>query len=146
MGRVIAIFQQEHGVPRTGPPRRNDRLVPVLDLIRERGMLGKPVLAPRCASMDEADAMRRDLYAAARYYCSCGARYCTRKHDNISGCPDGGMRLSCHADIVRDARGALRVQVTVFDKAEGIRSVVARYGPDPAAWPYQSKARKRRGT
>ena len=105
-------------------------------------MLERPILTPVCEDMDDAERTRKSLYAAARYYCSCGEKYCTRKHNNIDGCPNGGMRMSCRADIVKDTKGRLRVQVRFWDKQIGIRAVVERYGPDPSKWPYQSKARK----
>lgn len=135
--RVIAIWQGG-----SGPPTRNDRFLPVLGLIHRNGMLDRHVLTPPCATVDQADEVRRALYSAARYYCSCGEKYCTRKHNNIEGCPNGGMRLSCQAHVVKDAKGRLRVQARFFDKQESMREVVRRYGPDPSKWPYQSKARK----
>lgn len=141
MGRVIAIYQQD-GKTRVGPPSRNDRFLPVLGLIHQNGMLERFILTPPCTDMDQAEDTRKALYAAARYFCSCGEKYCTRKHNNIDGCPNEGMRLSCRADIVHDDKGRLRVQMKLFDKQIGIRSVVARYGPDPSKWPYQSKAKK----
>lgn len=137
MPRVIAIWQGG-----SGPPQRRDEYVPVLALIHQRGMLNRPILTPVCADRDQADWIRKGLYLSARYYCSCGEKYCTRKHNNIDGCPNAGVRLSCRADVVKDAKGRLRVQVRLWDKQIGIRSVVERYGPDPSQWPYQSKARK----
>jgi hypothetical protein len=118
--------------------------VPVLAVIHQREMLGRPILTPVCTDRDQADEIRRALYAAARYYCTCGERLCTKKYNNIDGCPDDGMRFSCRADVVKDGKGRLRVQVRYWDKQIGIRTVVQKYGPDPANWPYQSKARKLR--
>lgn len=92
--------------------------------------------------MDEAELARKDLYNAGRYYCSCGERYCTSKHNNINGCPRQGMRLSIRADILRDDKGALRVQLRAYDKQEGIRYMIRTYGPDANAWPYNPRARK----
>lgn len=145
MPKLIAIHQGN----RAGPPKRSDRFVPVLDLIHRQDLLSsnersvdKPILTPSFTSMEEAEAAKKDLYLAGRYYCSCGVRYCTRKHSNISGCPNQGMRLSIRADIVRDDKGALRVQLRVYDKQEAIRSVIRRYGPDPDKWPYNPRARR----
>lgn len=139
--RIIAIHQGQ-----AGPPTRNDRLLPVLRKIHEMGMLDQLVLVPirYTQNADEAEDVRKGLYAAARYYCSCGEKYCTRKYNNIVGCPKGGMRLSCQAHIVKDSQRRLRVEVRIFDKKEAMREVVAKYGPDPSKWPYQAKARKLR--
>ena len=142
MPRVVGIWRGPDGGVRTGPAVRNDAFIPVLELIRERGLLDRPLLTPRCRDRDHADQVRKSIYLAARYYCSCGERMCTRKHNNIAGCPDGGQRLSVRADVVKDSDNRLRVQVRVFDKRESMRQVVATYGPDPANWPYQSRAKR----
>jgi hypothetical protein len=142
VGRVIGIWRGEDGRVRSGPAVRNDAFVPVLDLIRSKGLLDRPLLTPRCRDRDHADQVRKSIYLAARYYCSCGERMCTRKHNNIDGCPDEGQRLSVRCDVVKDSEGRLRVQVQVFDKKESMRAVVQRYGSDPSAWPYQSRAKK----
>lgn len=136
--RVIAIHQGG----KAGAPTRNDRFIGVLQVIHSAGKLDQLILTPPITTMDEAEDTRRALYAAARYYCSCGQKYCTRAHNNIDGCPRDGMRLSCQAHVVKDPEGRLRVQFRIFDKKEAMREVVKRYGPDPSKWPYQSKARK----
>jgi hypothetical protein len=57
--------------------------------------------------------------------------------------------VSCSAEVVTvtDEEGArhYHVQYRLFDKAEAIRQVVAKYGPDPNKWPYFAK-RKREKT
>lgn len=152
MGRVIGIWRGEDGTVHRGPAARNDAFIPVLHLFRERGLLARtdddpPYLVPAelTKTRDDADWVRRSLYLAGRYYCSCGARTCTRKHGNIEGCPDGGQRLGVQAHIVKDRSGRFRVQLRVFDKTEATRQVVAQYGSDPSAWPYQARARKLKG-
>lgn len=125
-------------------PKRNDRFIPVIMLIHKREWLEKPILTPACRDMDQAEQVRKDINRAARYYCSCGDRFCTRNHDNIGGCPNQGMRLSCRADIVRHKDGTLRVQVTLRDKRIGIQHVIRTYGPDPANWPYHAKRKQLR--
>jgi len=140
MSRVVAIHQGK-----ARPPARRDEFVPVLEVVRQRDLLGRLLITPEWMALpthDDADWTRRGLYMAARYYCSCGQRNCHRAYDNVAGCPRGGQRLSCRADIVKDAKGRLRVQFTVYDKREAIRRHVATYGPDPSRWPYQAKARR----
>jgi hypothetical protein len=139
VGRVVAIWQGG-----SGPPQRNDRFLPAVAFIHEHGLFDRPFLTPRCRSMDHAEDVRRSLYLACRYFCSCGERLCTRKNPNTKGCPDGGQRVSVRADIVKDAKGKLRVQCTFYDKTEAMRQVVATYGPDPSNWPYQARAKKMR--
>jgi hypothetical protein len=144
MARVIRLWQGENG-PRAGPPLRDDRFIPVIEAVRRADMLGQPFLVPLRFTpryRGGCEDVKRSLYNAARYYCSCGAKYCTRKHDNLEGCPEGGQRVSCRADIVRDGDGHLRVQFRFFDKKEAIRAVVQKYGPDPSNWPYQARAKK----
>jgi hypothetical protein len=137
VSRVIAIHQGQ-----AGPPTRNDRFVPVLDLIQRHGLLDRFLLTPPCRDRDDAENVRRSIYTSARYYCSCGVKFCTRKYDNLTGCPDGGQRLSVRADVVKNQAGKYCVQLRVYDKREAMRAVVDKYGPDPSKWPYQSKARK----
>lgn len=139
MGRVIALGPGG----RAQAPQRDDRFRDVIDLIRERGLLGRPLLTPPCRNRDHADDVRRAIYRSARYYCSCGEGYCSRKHSGE--CPSGGQRIGCRADVVRDAKGKLRVQLRLYDKQEARREVVRKYGPDPSKWPYQSKAKKAKG-
>jgi hypothetical protein len=139
VSRVIGIWQGG-----AGPPARDDRFVPVVALVQARGLFGRPLLTPRCRNLDQADDVRRGIYLAARYFCSCGEKYCTRKYGNVGGCPDDGQRVSVRADVVRDDQGALRVQCTFFDKTEATREIIRKYGPDPALWPYQAKAKKLR--
>ena len=145
MGRVIAIHQTASG-HRAGPPKRDDRFFPVVEWVRANGMLDRPLLVPVrwTENRDEAEDVRRSLYNAARYYCSCGARHCVRNHKNYppdNGCPNGGQRVSCQAKLVMKD-GHVRVQFRFFDKREAVRTVVAKYGPDPSNWPYQARARK----
>lgn len=128
-----------------GPPVRNDRFVPVVAVIARHGLFDRPFLTPRCKTRDQADDTRRGLYLACRYWCSCGERNCTRRYSNTAGCPDGGERISCRADVVKDRKGRLAVQVTFYRKAEAMRQIIATYGPDPSQWPYQARARKLKG-
>jgi hypothetical protein len=143
VGRVIAIHQGPDGRHRPGPPARDDRFTPVIEWVLNSGQLGQPYLVPLryTSNHDEAEDVKRSLYNAARYFCGCGERHCVRKHSNIQGCPDQGQRVSCQAKIVRKD-GHVRVQFTFFDKKEAMREVIAKYGPDPSKWPYQSKAKK----
>lgn len=145
MGRLIRIYDG-----RAGAPRRDDRFIPLIDWVRSVGALGQPFLVPRrfTPTREAAADIRRLLYLSARYYCSCGAKHCNRKYPNVphelapeGGCPDGGQRISCQADIVRDADGRTRVQFRFHDKRESIRSVIERYGPDPSKWPYNARAK-----
>ena len=100
--------------------------------------------------MEQAADLRRALYRSARYYCSCDRLYCTRKHKNVppdDGCPEGGQRISCRADVVTvtDPKTGARkwaVQFTLMDKREAIRAVVQKYGPDPNKWPYYAKRKQ----
>lgn len=155
MGRVIALGPG--GKPQA--PERADYFRGVIDVVRERGLLDEVLLSPRCRDYEHADEVRRGLYRSARYYCSCGAKHCTRRHANFPteeapeyGCPDGGQRISCRADVVTvttiDENGEPRkhyhVQFRLHDKAESIRAVVQRYGPDPSRWPYFAKRKQRK--
>lgn len=146
MGRVIRIFDG-----RAGAPKRDDRFIPLIDWVRGSGALSQPFLVPRryTPTGNEAREVRRLLYLSARYYCSCGARHCNRKYPNVphdanpeGGCPDGGQRISCQADLVKDGAGHVRVQFSFHDKRESIRAIIAKYGPDPSAWPYNARAKK----
>lgn len=141
MGRVIRIFGGQ-----AGPPVRDDRFIPLIHLIRGWGELDQPFLVPMKYTPTKADAteMKRLLYLSARYYCSCGDRHCNRKNDNVTGCPNGGQRIGCKADIVKDARGRWRTQFRFIDKQDSIRFVVSKYGSDPSLWPYQARAKKAR--
>lgn len=132
MARVIAVGTGG----RAQAPVRDDRFRPVIEIVLGAGLLGRLLLSPPCKTMDAADDVRRGLYRSARYYCSCGEATCTRKHSNVSGCPRGGQRVSCQAKIVREHGGKLRVQFTLWDKAEAIRAHVERNGTDPNEWPY----------
>lgn len=142
MGRVIALGPGG----KAQAPERADYYRAVIDLARELGKLDTLLLSPRCRNHEHAEQVRRDLYRSARYYCSCGGVLCTRKHNNIDGCPNGGQRISCRADVVTvtqpDKSKHYHVQYQLFDKAEAIRQVVARYGPDPNQWPYFAKRKK----
>lgn len=138
MSRVIAIGPGG----RAQAPVRNDSYRPVLEQVIAMGLMGKWVLSPVVQSEDKAREVKNGLYRSGRYYCSCGAVYCTRKHGNLEGCPSGGQRLSVQASPVRDGEGFLRVQFRVMDKQEAMRAVVAKYGPDPNLWPYYAKRKK----
>lgn len=147
MGRVIAIHQG-----RAGPPTRDDRFIPVAQWVLDSGQLGQPFLVPirYTENRDDAEAVRKSLYLAGRFFCSCGKPACTRKYGNVpgqnaanpeGGCPAGGRRLSCQASLVM-VNGHVRVQFAFFDKKEAIREVVAKYGPDPENWPYLAKRKR----
>jgi hypothetical protein len=131
-------------------PKRDDRCRDVIDYIVEHGLLDQLRLSPVCESLAAAEELRAALYRSARYYCSCGRMYCTRKHRNYppdDGCPHGGQRVSCQADVVRwrnpqTGGWHYRVQFRFFDKREATRAVVAKYGPDPSKWPYQARAKR----
>lgn len=139
MGKVIAVGPGG----KAQAPVRDDRYRPILELVRTMGLLKTNLLSPICKTHEEADDVRRGLYRSAFYFCTCGARNCTRKHSNINGgCPDGGQRLGCTAKIVRDEHGALRVQFRLTDKQEAMRYVIERYGPDPDRWPYFAKRKR----
>jgi hypothetical protein len=149
MARVIAVGPGG----RAQAPARDDRFRPVIELVlagvpgcaqcaRNSSGLGHSHPSPVCKTMDEADDIRRGLYRSARYYCSCGQANCTRKHSNIDGCPRGGQRVSCQANIVREHGGKLHVEFTLFDKAEAIRAHVERHGTDPNAWPYFARRKQ----
>ncbi|HLK00480.1 MAG TPA: hypothetical protein VKU39_11305 [Streptosporangiaceae bacterium] len=139
MARVIAIGPGG----KAQAPARDDRYRPVLEWVAANAMLGRWLLSPAVQSEDKAHQVQLGLYRSGRYYCSCGTRYCTRKHDNITGCPDGGQRLSVQAKTVRDEEGMLRVQFRVMDKRDAMRAVVQKYGPDPNKWPYFAKRKRK---
>jgi hypothetical protein len=152
MGKIIAIHQGPDG-RRVGSPLRDDRFFPVIEWIRGNRQLGNPWLVPVrfTENRDEAEDVRKSLYNAARYYCSCGERHCARKHSNYpseknppGGCPLGGQRISCKADVVMH-NGHVRVQFVFYDKREAMREVITKYGPDPSRWPYQAKAKRMKG-
>ncbi len=147
MGRVIALGPGG----RAQAPERDDRCRGVIETVREAGMLDRKLLSPPVQSQARADELRLAIYRSARYYCSCGQVYCTRKWGNVpgqneknpaGGCPEGGQRISCQAEVVRDEDGLLRVQFALFDKRESIRQVIRDYGPDPNKWPYYAKRKK----
>jgi hypothetical protein len=124
-------------------PVRDDRFREVIGLVREFGLLNRPLLTPVIKSRDQADDIRRAMYRSARYFCSCGDVNCTRKHSNVNGgCPHGGQRLGVQAKLVKDGDGRYRVQMRLFDKKEAMREIIRRYGPDPEQWPYRPGRRK----
>lgn len=143
MARVIAIGPGG----RAQAPVRDDRCRPVIEFVLANGWLDRVLLSPVCTSRPRADDLRLALYRSARYFCSCQAPYCTRKFKNVppdNGCPDGGQRISCQADVVlwtdpADGIAKLRVQFRLMDKREAMRSVIQKYGPDPNKWPYFSR-------
>jgi len=150
MSRVIAIGPGG----RAQAPARDDRCRPVIEYVIENGLLDSLRLSPVCSSRARADELRLALYRSARYFCSCGAPYCTRRYSNVppdNGCPDGGQRISCQADVVwwtdpADGIRKLRVQFRLMDKREAMRAVVQRYGPDPNKWPYYARRKRLKGT
>lgn len=148
MGRVIAAGPGG----KAQAPERDDRALPVIAWVHRAGLLGRKVASPPCDSFEIADELRRALYRSARYFCSCERPSCTRKFGNIpgrnkdhpaGGCPRGGQRVSCRADVVRHGR-KWRVEFTLWDKQESIRQVIASYGPDPSRWPYLARAKELR--
>ena len=150
MGRVIAIGPGG----RAQAPARDDRCRPVIEYVIEHGLLDRKNLSPVCSTVKQADDLRLALYRSARYFCSCGAPYCTRKYGNIppdNGCPDGGQRISCQAEVVlwkdpADGIRKYRVQFRLMDKREAMRAVVRKYGPDPNTWPYFARRKRLKGT
>jgi hypothetical protein len=144
VGKVIAIGPGGQAQA----PKRDDRCRPVITAVLGAGLLDRKLLSPPCRTMAEAAELRAAMYRSARYFCSCGAVYCTRRHKNIAtegkpaGCPRGGQRISCQADVVKDAAGKWRVQFRLMDKQESMRAVVRMYGPDPNKWPYFSRRKK----
>jgi hypothetical protein len=145
MSRVIAIGPGG----RAQAPVRRDVCRPVIEYVIMARLLDRKLLSPVCTSLPRAAQLRLDLYRSARYFCDCGMIYCTRKYKNTpphNGCPRGGQRISCVADVVMDDKGNLRVQFQLFDKREAMRRMIQRYGPDPNKWPYNpnSKQLKRR--
>lgn len=149
MGRVIAIGPGG----RAQAPARRDVCRSVIEFVLEHGLLDQKRLSPPCRNQAQAEELRLDLYRSCRYYCSCGHIYCTRKNKNIppdNGCPRGGQRISCRADVVlwtdpADGRQKYCVQFQLHDKREAIRAVVAKYGPDPNKWPYFSRRKQLKG-
>lgn len=147
MSRVIAIGPGG----KAQAPVRDDRCRPVIEAVRQLGQLDQLLLSPPVQSLEKAEELKSALYRSCRYFCSCDARHCTRRFGNVpgqneknpaGGCPRGGQRISCQADVVKDAEGLYRVQYRLFDKKEAIRAVVAKYGPDPNKWPYYAKRKK----
>lgn len=149
MGRVIALGPG--GKPQA--PERADHFRDVIEAVRAAGMLDQKILSPHCRDYEHADEVRRGIFRSARYYCSCGAKHCSRTHKNVpsednpaGGCPSGGQRISCRADVVTvtDENGKKHycVQFQLHDKREAIRAMVQKYGPDASAWPYQAKAKR----
>lgn len=149
MGRVIAIGPGG----RAQAPARRDVCRPVIDFVLEHQLLDRKLLSPVCPTQTFAAGLRLDLYRSARYYCSCDQPYCTRRNKNVppdNGCPRGGQRISCRADVVlwtdpADGRQKYCVQFQLHDKREAIRAVVAKYGPDPNKWPYFSRRKQLKG-
>ena len=145
---MAKLIEREWPSGRLGPPRRSDPFREVIDLIRERGMLDQLIITPAARSYDHADEIRRGINRSAWYYCSCGETGCTRKHNNIAGCPDGGQRISSRAEIVTrtgpDDRKHYHVQFQLHDKREAIRAMIDKYGADRSKWPYDPKARQLR--
>ena len=139
-------------------PVRDDRARRVIETVIGMGDLDKLLLSPRCRDRKDATELKQALYRSAWYFCSCGQPYCTRRHNNVpgctegckrehpAGCPDGGQRISCQADVVTvTGDGGARsyhVQFRLFDKAEAMREVIAKYGPDPNQWPYYGRRKK----
>lgn len=150
MSRVIAIGPGG----RAQAPARDDRCRPVIEYVIANGLLDRVNLSPVCTSRARADDLRLALYRSARYFCSCGAIYCTRRFKNVppdNGCPDGGQRVSCQADVVlwtdpRDGIRKYRVQFRLMDKRESMRAIVRKYGPDPNKWPYFARRKRLKGT
>ncbi|HUY44220.1 MAG TPA: hypothetical protein VMV92_00625 [Streptosporangiaceae bacterium] len=148
MAKVIAIGPGG----KAQAPERSDHFGGVIDAVRAAGMLDQLVLSPRCRSREHAEETKSGLYRSARYYCSCGGRHCARTHKNIpegskpAGCPDGGQRISARADVVTvtgdDGVTHYHVQFRLYDKAEAVRAVVQKYGPDPEKWPYLAKRKR----
>lgn len=149
MGKVIAVGPGG----RAQAPARRDVCRPVMQACVDHGLLDRPLLSPVCPSLGRAEELRRDLNRSARYYCSCGRPYCTRRNRNYppdDGCPRGGQRISCQADVVlwedpADGKKKYRVQFRLFDKREAMRHVVAKYGPDPNLWPYFARRKQLKG-
>jgi hypothetical protein len=143
MARVIAIGPGG----RAQAPTRDDRCRPVIDAVLAGGLLDQLRLSPPCGTLASALELRAALYRSARYYCSCGKIYCTRKYKNVppdNGCPNDGQRVSCQADVVNwtnpeTGTEHLCVQFRFMDKREAMRAVVKKYGPDPNKWPYFSR-------
>jgi hypothetical protein len=141
---------------RSQAPARDDRARPVIDTIVSHGLLDRLLLSPVCRTPGQADELRRALYRSARYYCSCGKHFCTRKYGNVpgtneknpaGGCPRGGQRIGCQADVVlwtdpADGKQKYRVQFALYDKRESMREIVRKYGADPNKWPYFSKRKR----
>lgn len=146
MGKVIAVGPGG----KAQAPKRDDRCRPVIEAVIGAGLLDRLLLSPPRLRLTAAQAgeLRLALYRSARYFCSCGAVYCTRRHKNIpadgkpGGCPRGGQRISCQADVVKDTAGRFRVQFRLMDKQEAMRAVVRLYGADPNKWPYFARRKR----
>jgi hypothetical protein len=132
-------------------PARDDRCRPVIEAVLAAGLLDRKLRSPGCPTQAKARELQLALYRSAFYYCSCAAMYCTRKHKNIpkngkpGGCPGGGQRISCRADVVVIPGEKPRrwyVEFTLMDKREAMRAVVAKYGPDPNDWPYFARRKR----
>ena len=152
MGKVIAIGPGG----KAQAPQRTDDFRGVIDAARGSGMLDEKILSPRCRDYEHADDIRRGLYRSAFYYCSCGRKNCVYRHKNIpsednpeGGCPEGGQRISCRAEVVtvtgEDGKKHYHVQFQLHDKREAMRAVVQKYGPDPDTWPYWAKRKRMKG-
>ena len=153
MGRVIALGPGG----KAQAPVRDDRCRPVIEVVLAGNLLDRLLISPAVKTRQAAAELERALYRSCRYFCSCDRPYCTRKWGNVpspknreGGCPKGGRRVSCQADVVRrtDPRSgkvSWHVQFTMFDKREAMREVVRKYGPDPNAWPYYARRKQLKG-
>ena len=145
MSRVIALGPGG----KAQAPVRDDRCRPVIEAVLAAGLLGTLRLSPPCRTQEQAFELRSAMFRSARYFCSCGAIYCTRKYKNYppdNGCPDGGMRIGCAADVVlwthpETGKQHYCVQYQFTDKREAMRAVILKYGPDPNNWPYVARRR-----
>lgn len=150
MGSVIAVGPGG----RAQAPVRDDRCRPVIEAVRDLGLLDVLLISPPCKTLRQAEELSQAMYRSARYFCSCGGASCSRRHSNVpseknpaGGCPQGGQRISCRADVVTvtdpaTGRKQWAVQFTLFDKAESIREVVRKYGSDPNQWPYYARRKQ----
>ena len=133
-------------------PERSDLYRPVIEFVRDSGQLDELLLSPACRTHDDADQMRQALYRSAWYFCSCGRKTCTRRHNNYpvgdkpGGCPHGGQRISMHGTVVfvtgEDGKRTYHVQFQLFDKRESIRQLIKDHGPNPDKWPYNPRAKR----
>lgn len=152
MGSVIAIGPGG----RAQAPLRDDRCRPVIEFVVSAGLLDQLLVSPACKTLHQAEELGRAIYRSARYYCSCDRTSCTRKHPNYptgqnpdGGCPHGGQRISCRADVVTltdpgsgSGRKQWAVEFRLYDKSESMRHVIAKHGPDPNSWPYFARRKQ----